>query len=88
MVVLDSGNGNNTRSFTQRIMILDFKKKNMTYTEEEKKQLKMAFGRMLDDGKDFLAIDIAEVEGKDLVPYIARKRFRVSLIKEGNVENR
>lgn len=88
MVVLDSGNGNNTRSFTQRIMILDFKKKNMTYTEEEKKQLKMAFGRMLDDGKDFLAIDIAEVERKDLVPYIARKRFRVSLIKEGNVENR
>ena len=60
----------------------------MTYTEEEKKQLKMAFGRMLDDGKDFLAIEIAEVEGKDLVPYIARKRFRVSLIKEGNVENR
>ena len=48
----------------------------------------MAFGRMLDDGKDFLAIEIAEVEGRDLVPYIARKRFRVSLIKEGNVENR
>ena len=67
----------------------DFRfKKNMTYTEEEKKQLKMAFGRMLDNGEDFLAIDIAEVEGRDLVPYIARKRFRVSLIKEGNVENR
>lgn len=60
----------------------------MAYTEEEKKQLKMAFGRMLDNDEDFLAIDIAEVEGKDLVPYIARKRFRVSLIKEGNVENR
>ena len=52
----------------------------MTYTEEEKKQLKMAFGRMLDNDEDFLAIDIAEVEGRDLVPYIARKRFRVSLI--------
>ena len=25
----------------------------MTYTEEEKKQLKMAFGRMLDNGEDF-----------------------------------
>ena len=60
----------------------------MTYTEEEKKQLKAVFGRMLDNGKDFLAIEIAEVEGRDLVPYIARKRFRVSLIKEGNVENR
>ena len=48
----------------------------------------MAFGRMLDNDEDFLAIDIAEVEGKDLVPFIARKRFRVSLIKEGNVENR
>ena len=60
----------------------------MTYTEEERKRLKMAFGRMLDNDEDFFAIDIAEVEGKDLVPYIARKRFRVSLIKEGNVENR
>ena len=42
----------------------------------------------LQNDEDFLAIEIAEVEGRDLVPYIARKRFRVSLIKEGNVENR
>ena len=47
----------------------------MINTEEEKKQLKAAFGRMLDNGEDFLAIDIAEVDRKD----------SVSPIKEGNV---
>ena len=48
----------------------------------------MSVWRILDNDEDFLAIYIAEVEGRYLVPYIARKRFRVSLIKEGNVENR
>ena len=60
----------------------------MKYTEEEKKQLKAAFGRMLEDGEDYLAIDIMEVDGREGIPSIARKRFRVSLIKEGNVEKR
>lgn len=61
----------------------------MRYTEEEKKQLKAAFCRMLDNDECFLSIDIMEVEGEcSIEPKIARKRFRVSLIKEGNVEMR
>lgn len=58
------------------------------YTEEEKKQLKAAFGRMLDNDKDFLILEIAEVGKEWPIPSISRKMFTVSVRKEGNVEKR
>ena len=60
----------------------------MKYTEEEKKQLKAGFARMLDNEESFMQIEIMEVDGETGTPKIARKRFLLTLLKEGAKENR
>lgn len=60
----------------------------MKYTEEEKKQLRAMFARMLDAGEETGCIEIMEADSEAGVPFIKRSQFRISVVKLGAVEKR
>ena len=60
----------------------------MRYSNEEIKQLKAMFARMLDAGEETGCIEIMEADSEAGVPFIKRSQFRLSVVRLGAVEKR